>query len=431
MPCVPTRVPSSPAFYAAILVFLSTPAAATDDWPQYNGLTHDRSSAERVELRSWPEGGPPVAWTAETKLGFSSFSIAQGMAFTLVGRDVDGVGHEVCVALDTRTGEELWATALSKSGYDSGGDRGAEGNSGGDGPRSTPSHAGEQVFVFDAKLVLSCLDDETGELLWDRDIVEQFGGRNITWQSAASPLIDGGRVFLAGGGAGQSLMAIDTATGELLWKVLDERMTHATPIVATIHGVRQVIFFVQSGLVSVDPESGSELWRAEFPHRTSTAASPVVHEDIVYCSAGYGVGAGAFRISKKDDGFQATGLWRERNGLMNHWSTPVCKDGFLYGMFGFKDYGDGPLQCVDMRTGEVRWSKDGFGPGNCILVGSDLVALGDAGQVVLVEAAPEEYRELARAQVLDGKCWSTPVFSAGRLYVRSTSQAACLDLTVD
>ena len=128
---------------------------------------------------------------------------------------------------------------------------------------------------------------------------------------------------------------------------------------------------------------------------------------------------------------QAEGLWRERNSLMNHWSTPVCKDGFLYGMFSFKDYGDGPLQCVDLSTGEVRWSEAGFGAGNCILVGSDLVALGDAGQVVLVEAVPQEYRELARAQVLEGKCWSTPVFSEGQLYVRSTSQAARLDLTVE
>lgn len=404
-------------------------AGACEEWPQYNGPHGDRTSSEVIALREWPDAGPPEAWRTATNAGFSSFTVADGKAFTLVSRSVDGETRETCIALDAGTGEELWAAPLGPTGYDGGGDSGASGNSGGDGPRSTPSFADGRVYVLDSHLLLACLDATTGAAVWRTDLVADHAGRMITWQSAASPLIDGGRVFVAGGGAGQSLLAFDAKTGDVLWKTGDERMTHATPVAATIHGVRQIIFFLQSGLVAVAPETGAELWRQEYPYRTSTAASPVVFQDVVYCSAGYGVGAGAFVIVEGDGGFEVELLWRKRNDLINHWSTPVCKDGYLYGMFGFKEYGEAPLQCVELASGEVKWSKDGFGPGNCILVGSDLVALSDAGEVVLVDATPDAYRERARAQVLDGKCWSTPTFSDGRLYVRSTGEGACLDLS--
>ena len=113
---------------------------------------------------------------------------------------------------------------------------------------------------------------------------------------------------------------------------------------------------------------------------------------------------------------------------MNHWSTPVVRDGFLYGMFSFKEYGTGPLACVDIRTGEKKWSQPGYGPGNVILTGERILALTDAGELVLVEAQPAAYKELARAKVLAGKCWSTPALSGGKAYVRSTAEGACVDL---
>jgi outer membrane protein assembly factor BamB len=236
-------------------------------------------------------------------------------------------------------------------------------------------------------------------------------------------------VLMAGGGEGQSLLAFHRETGELAWKTGDETMTHATPILATIHGQSMAIFLVQSGLVALNPSDGAELWRQAFDYATSTAASPVVSDDIVYVSAGYGVGSATFRVVKQGDDFGTELIWRKRNKLINHWSTPVCRDGYLYGMFSFKKYGEGPMQCVELSTGEIKWSADGFGPGNCILVGETLVALSDAGEVVLAEATPDAYREQARAKVLAGKCWSSPSFSRGQLYVRSTTEGVRLDLS--
>lgn len=413
----------------SLFVAASFALTGQDDWPQYHGAASDRVSPERLGLRAFPPSGPPRAWRVPLDQGFSSFVVADGRAYTLVARVEGGEAREVLVALDVASGQVLWSAPLGQGKYDGGGDAGADENKGGDGPRTTPSVVDGRVYTLDAFLGLACFEAASGKELWKHDLVAEFEGRLIQWQNGASPLVEGERVFLAGGGPGKSLLAFERKTGALAWAHGDEKMTHATPIAATLHGQRQVIFFVQSGLVALEPESGKELWRTEFPFRVSSAAAPVVSGDVVYCSAGYGVGAAAWRIREQGGAFVPELLWRAANKRINHWSTPVVKDGHLYGMFSFKEYGKGPLACVELATGEERWAKEGFGPGNCILVGDTLVALSDAGEVVLVEPRPDAYHELARADVLDGKCWSMPAFSGGSLYLRSTKEGVRLDLS--
>jgi len=337
--------------------------------------------------------------------------------------------YEVCVALDAKDGTEAWAAPLGGARYDGGGDAGARDNTGGDGPRSTPTFDDGKVYVLDAYLTLYCFNADNGDVVWKQDVLNDFGGKLITWQSTASPLVEGERVFVMGGGEGQALLAFDKRSGELSWKSESDGMTHATPVAATVHGVRQVVFFTQEGLVSVVPSTGDVLWRQPFPFDVSAAASPIVYEDIVYCSSGYGVGAGAYRLKKTEHGFEAEEIWRKPNTLMNHWSSPVCNDGYVYGLYGHKQYGAAPLKCVDILTGKTLWSQKGFGQGNCILVDDYIIALSDAGHVVVVEATHEAYKELFRHDLLSGKCWSSPAFSEGKLYVRSTEEGACLAMT--
>lgn len=414
------------AFAALLASFSSDPRG---DWPQYHGLASDRISHEVLALRTFPASGPPRAWEVALGGGFSSFTVQGGVAYTLVGEKDGGELREVLIALDAAGGKERWRAPLGRGECDGGAEAGADGNQGGDGPRTTPSVGDGLVHALDAQLGLYCFEAASGKELWKHDLVAEFGGRLIRWQNAASPLVEGELVFVAGGGADESLLAFERKTGAVVWARGDEQMTHATPIAATLLGRRQVIFFVQSGLISVDPTSGAELWRTEFPYRTSSAASPIVSGDIVYCSAGYGVGAAAWRIKQEGDALVPELLWRAANKLINHWSTPVVRDGHLYGMFSFKEYGSGPLKCVELASGEERWAKEGFGPGNCILVGDTLVVLSDAGELVLVEPEPAAYRELARADVLDGKCWSMPAFSDGALYLRSTKEGVRLNLS--
>ena len=415
-------------FAAALLAGLSLNAA---DWSQYRGPNIDGTTAEKISTQ-WSVGGPKALWKVPTPSGFGSFVVSGGKACTIITRLQDGAPQETLVALDANTGRELWAANLAAvAKYDGGGDSGAEPNKGGDGGRSTPAVDGERVYTLSSHLVLACFDVKSGQRVWSHDVLKEFGGKNIRWQNAASPLIDGNLVYVAGGGAGQSLLAFNKTDGKLAWKTGTETVTHSTPVAATIHGVRQVIYFTQSGLVSVAAQTGAPLWKQAFKFAVSTAITPIVGGDIVYCAAGYGVGSGAYKISKSGSDFTSTELWRiiGNQPVANHWSTPVYKEGHLYGMFQFKEYGNGPLKCVELATGKVKWEKAGFGPGNVILVDGNVLALSDAGELVLATGTPTEYKELARAKAVTGKCWSTPVLSNGRLYVRSTKEGACLDLS--
>lgn len=412
----------------SVLCVLPCAALPAADWPQYRGPNQDGCSTENVSL-NWPAGGPKVVWKVPTPNGFSSFAVAGGKAFIQVTRAIGGAPREICLALDAATGKELWCADVAAGTYDGSGNAGTKDNSGGDGPRSTPTVGDGMVYVFTPDLVVHCLNAETGKPVWTKNLMKEHAGRNIGWKSAASPVVDGELVFVGGGGPGQSLLALNKKTGEVVWKAHNEMVTHATPVAATILGERQAVFFLQSGLLSVSVKDGKELWRFPYRYNVSTAASPVVSGDIVYCSAGYGVGGGACKITKEGDGFKAATLYKDNKAAVNHWSTPVCKDGHLYGLFSFKQWATGPMKCVELATGQVKWEKAGFGAGQAILVNDKVLALADDGQVVVVEAKPDAYKEVARFKAVEGKCWSTPAIADGRIYVRSTKEGACLDVS--
>lgn len=400
-------------------------SAESSDWATFRGPAGN-GVVPAIAGAKW---SLKQVWKSPTNLGFSSFAVAGGKAYTLVTGETDGNTGEMLVCLDEKTGKQLWSKPLSViAKYDGGGDAGTNDNKGGDGSRSTPVINGGKVYVIDSMLSVFSFDAASGKEVWKHDVMKDNAGVQIKWHNAASPLIDGDILMLAGGGAGQALLGLDKNTGAVVWKGEDDKMTHATPILADILGVHQAVFFTQTGLVGVKPQSGEVLWRAAFPYKVSTAASPVVFEDIVYCSAGYGVGAGAFKISKSGGKLEAAQIWRRENQCFNHWSTPVVKDGYLYGMFSFKEYGAGPLACVDIRTGEDKWKEAGFGPGQVILVGDKVVATSDKGEIVVAEAKPDAYKEVARKDVLDGKVWSYPVLANGKIFARSTVEGVCLDV---
>ena len=225
--------------------------------------------------------------------------------------------------------------------------------------------SGNRVYVYSSGMVLSCLDAETGKVIWKKDILHDFSGKNIGWESAMSPVVDERRVYVAGGGPGQAMLAFDKTTGAVAWKTGDDQMTHATPVIADILGVRQIVFMMQSGLQALDPESGKALWSFPFTYRTATGCSPVVCGDIIFCSAGYDVGGAACQLARTGTSFEAKEFWRIKGnaGVADLWSTPVCKDGYLYGMITFKKFGNGPLKCVGSqnRRGEMGaarvWSR--------------------------------------------------------------------------
>src|SRR2546421_23292 len=410
------------------LAALAATALPAGDWPQYRGPNHDGISTEIIRT-NWSQEAPRQVWKVPLDPALSSFAISGGKAFTLVRRPVSGQDQEFCVALNADTGQEVWASVpLGIADYPNSG-VGPD-----DGPRSTPSVDGDRAYVLTSYLQLYCLSTTNGSVVWSKDLATEYGSPVIAWQSAASPLIDGDLIFVIGTGLNKCLLALHKTDGREAWKAQNDVMTQASPIAATIAGVRQIIFFAQSGLVSAAPDTGSVLWRYPFPFSTATAASPVAGGDTVYCSAAYGVGGGAVRITGSGGQLTTNQLWRTPGDKMNHWATPVHDHGRLYGVYG---QNLPRLQCVELTTGAVLWSTNGFGYGSTLLVNGMVLALSETGTLALIGSDPAAYTEITRIRALDGsvssmpglvRCWNSPAISNGRIYVRSTTEAVCLDV---
>jgi outer membrane protein assembly factor BamB len=406
----------------ALLAGLSVATAA--DWTHIMGPNINRKATESAPA-AW-SAAPTKVWEIPAVGGFSSFVTGAGRAYTVLPLN----DRETAVAVDRKTGQILWQTPLGATGYRNGGNRGVPGNDGGDGPRATPVFSQNRVFVFGGKFDLHALDSATGKIIWQHDLISKFGGSEIVWSNAASPLVLGDRVLVSGGGPNQSFIAFKADTGEVLWKSGSDRATHSTPVIATIHGKEQALFRVERGLVSLDPANGRELWHYPFPHKTATAPSPIVWNDVVACSSGYGVGGGACQVRLKDGAWEVTELWRSpgNRDTAAHWSTSVAHNGYLYGCYGHGSYGTGPFKCIDIKTGKVMWEQPGFGHGQVIMAGNRLIVTSDAGVLTLIDPSPEAYRELARADVIEGKVWASPALSDGHIFLRSTTHGVCVKL---
>jgi len=398
------------------------------DWPQYRGPNHDGTYPAAVRT-DWTESPPVEVWRTPLDPGLSSLAIADARVFTQVRRSFGGQQQEFCVALDAETGAELWATALGIAEYRDGG-VGTD-----DGPRSTPAASGNAVLILTSFLKLWCLDVASGEEIWSKDLRTEYGGVLIQWQNAASPIVVDDLVIVNGNGPGQCLLAFHVADGTLAWQGHNDGMTHASPVTATFDGVPQVIFFAQSGLVGVAPATGDVLWRHPVNYNNiSVAASPVVAGDLIFASRAYPLSLSAARAGAivvrldHDNGDWATHqVWYRTNQLMNHWSTPVIRQDHIYGHFGQSTL---TFKCLELGTGIERWSVPGFGYASVLVVGDDILVLSASGELVLVAPNPDVYTERARFRPLTGKCWNVPAVSDGRIYVRSTLEAVCVDVGV-
>jgi outer membrane protein assembly factor BamB len=437
----------SAALLLASLALWSSIAIGSD-WPQYRGANFDGVSPDPI-LTTWPAAGPTVAWTNPSLTnGFSSFAISQGRAFAMVSKaDSSGQYYEYCAAVDAVTGANLWSRRIDDAPWDpqanyNGGDGAAPYNTG-DGPRATPSVGNGRVVALSGLLHLVCLNATNGTLIWSNDLASSYGASVITWENAASPCLDNDLIYvnLHTSTNNQTLAAFRLADGAMAWSSQNENMTHVTPIVATIQGVRQVIFATQTGLVSLDRTTGAFLWKYIYPFApigTSMAACPLVFSNIVYVTAAYFRGAAAFQVTYSGGAWHTNQLWFKSNSnYRSIWMSPVLYQGYVYTLCGENStFLTTPLNCIELSTGTLKWSVNGFGMGGLILAGNNLVILTEDGQLVLAQPNPNAYTELARYQAFHfddnspGKCWNSPAFSNGRIYARSTSGSICLDVSV-
>jgi outer membrane protein assembly factor BamB len=418
------------ALSLTLVVVLALPgpsvAAADTSWTHYRGSRHDGTYPGPIRT-NWSAQAPRRLWRVAADPALSSLTFRDGRLFTQARRPGTGEEREFALALDAASGRELWATDLDVANYINGG----VGDD--DGPRSTPVVDGDRVYVFSSYLRLHCLEAATGRVVWRRDFRTELSAGVVEWQNAASPVIVGDLILVNGNARPNRLLGIRKSDGTTAWRRHDEQMTQATPTYAVLAGIPHVIFFGEPNLVAVRPDNGDLLWRYPFRFSTSTAASPVVADDQVYCSAAYGVGSAVVRVSPAAGGAGVTvsEVWNKRNANMNHWATPVYHDRHFYGVYGQSSLS---LRCIEAATGNEKWRTstvggESVGYGSILLVAGQLLVTTEEGLVTLASPDPEAYAPLTSFRALTtGKCWNSPALADGILYLRSTTQIAAYDV---
>lgn len=379
-----------------------------EDWPQFLGPRRDGSSNDPIAA-AWPKEGPAKSWEKSIGAGFAGPVVAGGKVL-LFHRPGD---EEKLDCFDVATGELKWsigyrATYTDDFGFDPG-------------PRAVPCVAGGRVFTYGPDGIVSATDFETGKRIWRLDAVKELGSPKGFFGRAPSPLVYGDLVLLNVGGGSGGIVALNTASGRLMWRAGEEEASYSSPTIAAFGGQTNALFLTRNELVGLEPLSGKIGFKYPFalPMRASvTGATPLVDGDLIFISASYGAGAAALKMQNGTP----KKLWAADDVLSNHYATSVHRDGFLYGFDGRQE--NRPfLTCVEWKTGKSRWRQQ-MPAGSLVLAKDKLLVLLETGELILASADPSGYHEIARAQILGNGVRASPALSDGFLYARSKDKLA-------
>lgn len=396
------------------LVALGFPAGA-GDWPQILGPARDGVAANEPELTPWKGDVLRQLWR---------FDVGEGFAGPAVVGDRLVVFHrlrneEVVQALDTSDGKSLWRASYPTSYRDDFGFNA--------GPRAVPTIAGGRVLTHGAEGVVTAFDLASGRQLWQRHLGRELDVPKGFFGVASSPVVEGDLVLVqAGGGEGESVLALDAATGVTRWSAADDEASYSSPVVVDLAGQRGALFFTREGLVVLDPKKGAVQMR--FPWKTRirssvNAAVPLFLDGKVFLSASYGAGAVLLDVTAG----QPRVLWSGDDSLTNHYATAVHHQGMLYGFHGRQESRPA-LRCIELATGKVRWSQESYGAGSLLRVADRLLVLREDGHLELVQASSDAYVRLARAKILDTETRALPALADGRLYARDERRLVAVAL---
>jgi outer membrane protein assembly factor BamB len=440
---------------ALVFCLCAVRAALAEDWAQFLGPNANGISTETGLLDKWPANGPPVVWDKSIGTGYGAPSII-GHKLVFHHRVGD---EEIVECLDADNGNSLWhynypSHFIDPYGYNNG-------------PRGTPLLTSNLCFTFGAEGKLTCLDLQTGKLVWQRDTGTDFNVPEAFFGVGSTPILEGGLlIVMVGGQPNSGVVACDPASGKSVWQnvgatnwegvpktgwpgtpivhwnFFDKQASYSTPVAATIHGRRQILCLTRQGLVSLDPKTGAvnfSFWFCSRVNESVNAMRPVVVDDLIFISAAYyRIGSVLLRVNPDDKGVRE--VWRGTS-MELHWTTPIYLDGYLYASSG-RNEPDARMRCVEFKTGKVTWdvdeswaphstrTPDVYGRASSILADGKLITLGEGGLLGLFKPNHEKQEEICRFQLpqLHYPSWAAPVLSRGKLYLRSEDHLVCLNL---
>jgi outer membrane protein assembly factor BamB len=399
--------------FIALLAGPASPLAA--DWTSLRGPNAD-GSVRTAQLFESGNAGLQIAWKRSLGSGYSAVVVGDGQVFALFA---DGE-NDVAAAFDADSGQELWRYPIEAT-Y-----KGHDGSH--DGPISTPVLGDGRFYGVGPRGKFFALDTATGEEIWATHLEADHDGTKPHYGFSSSPVLADGVVVLAfGGGEGRAIAGFDAATGAWKWGVGDKVVDYQSPVVATLAGKEQVLVADSEILYGIDPQDGSLLWSyAHQGERRGMAAAsliplPVAGDRLFLM---HQMDASVMvQVTAGDAGYEVTELWTTQ-GLRRSYVQPVIHDGFLYGM------NNRIFTCISAETGEVVWRSREPGDGFPTLVGDHLVIITKPGTLHIAEATPEEYREVARLDLFEDHSWSAIAYAEGRLYARSMGELARIEPAV-
>ena len=325
-------------------------------------------------------------------------------------------GQSSVAALNRADGKQVWVRALGPAGD----------NDRGPGPRSTPTVDGDRMYVLTESGDLACLRVQDGTVVWQRNILKEFGARNISWLISESPLVDGNQVIVSPGGRGAGMVALEKMSGKTIWvaKELSDEAGYASAIVADVQGVRTVMTFTAEAGIGVRASDGKLMWRHRpVANNTANIATPVFFDNKVFYSSGYGTGGALLGLRAQGGTVQAQEIYFTRD-MQNHHGGVVLVNGYLYG------FDNSILTCLEFATGKQMWQHRSVGKGSVSYADGHLYLLSENRVVGLAEATPMGYREKGRFTIAEQnwQSWAHPVVSGGRLYLRDQGILAAYDI---
>jgi outer membrane protein assembly factor BamB len=347
-------------------------------------------------------------------------------------------GSESVFALDAETGRELWATPLGPI-YT------FKGNIWGDGPRSTPTVDGPYIYALGAQGELGCLDAQSGKKIWQISVLRDLQGemspagggpKRTAWGFCESPLVDGDHLICTPGGPQGALAALDKKNGKVIWRSteLPDPATYSSIVAAEIGGIRQYVQLTDRGVIGVAARDGKLLWRylRKQPYPEFVIPTPIVQGDLVYTAVGYGAGCDLVKIVSEGGKFKATKIYANKNMVNQHGGVVLAGDD----VFGYSE-GKGWV-CQRFPKGNIAWAeKRKLGRGSLTCADGKLYCCAeDDGTTALIEAGDQGWKEhgslrLPRQSSLrksDGKVWTHPVVTNGKLFLRDQDLIFCFDV---
>ncbi|MFM7059310.1 MAG: PQQ-binding-like beta-propeller repeat protein [Planctomycetota bacterium] len=377
---------SSARFLCCCLAALCCGSVRGDDWPQFLGPQRNGVSAETGLAGSLSAGTTKTLWQVPLGTGMSGIAVRDKHAYTLFQTDTE----QFAIALDAASGKQIWKTPLAPA-YE---------NSMGNGPRATPTVAGDRVFVYTGEGILAALQATDGKTLWSVNVPKSLAGQPNEYGCSCSPIVVGDLVIVQSGTVSAATAAWYADSGKLAWKSGSSNAGYSSPTLATLVKKEQLLVFNAAGAAGLDPKTGRELWNFPFPteYDCNTATPVVLSDREVLISAGENHGAVILQLTAAGSGFTAQAIWEslgKDSKLRAEWQTHVIHDGHLYALDNSGSAGPiTNLVCIRLTDRTTVWQKPRFGKSNLILADGRLWMTNMQGELILVESSPKAFRAL-------------------------------------